>query len=313
MLIVDTNAHLYSEDELKYPPIRDARRPPLETGYLNTLKMLMAQNHVSAVCAVQTYSFYQWDSRYVCDLSQNHDGRIAGICMVDPVDPASPLLLERYVRQSGIRGLRCYPSSDGRLDHEGVRALWAKSAELGIVLTASVTVEKADELANLMSDFPTLPVVLDHCMITTPVRKLEPILASILGLARLPNAYAKLSFLPLGSQEPYPYRDMHEACIAIIAAFGPDRCVWGNSFPCELWSRRSTYAQNLRLFTEELGLDDAVKATILGQTANRLWFNGSLPTHSLADCAEYNDESSSYRRRRVYRIVRHSGTHPKWA
>lgn len=281
MLIVDANAHVYSEDELKYPPIRNARRPPAEAGYLNTLKMLIAQNQVSAACAVQTFSFYQWDCSYVCDLSQSHDKQMACVCMVDPDDPASPLLLDRQVKQFGICGLRCFPSSDGRLHHEGVRALWAKSAELGIVVTASVTVEKADELATLMSDFPMLPVVLDHCMITTPVRELQPILKSILALARFPNAYAKLSFLPLGSEEPYPYRDMHEACIAIIAAFGPDRCVWGNLFPCELWSPRSTYAQNLRIFTEELDLNEAVKASILGQTANRLWFNGSLPGQSV--------------------------------
>ena len=27
---------------------------------------------------------------------------------------------------------------------------------------------------------------------------------------------------------------MHEPCRKIIAAYTPDRCVWGSDFPCEL-------------------------------------------------------------------------------
>jgi L-fuconolactonase len=276
VIIVDTHAHIYANDELAYPPASSPVRPPTEAGTLSSFERLAAENHVSALCAVQPFSFYRWDNRYVCDLSDRHRKLIAGICLLDPDDPSTSLLLESYVKRFGIRGLRSYAASDGRLDDEGVRVLWQKAAELGIAVNACVSADKIDELEAMISSHPTLPVVIDHCMITKPERELAAILKRLLRLARFPHVYAKLSFLPLGSEEPYPYRDMHEPCTKIITAFGPDRCVWGNAFPCQLWSPKSSYAENLHLFTDELGLSERAKACILGETASRLWFNGRL-------------------------------------
>ncbi|MCH7726599.1 MAG: amidohydrolase family protein, partial [Planctomycetes bacterium] len=86
------------------------------------------------------------------------------------------------------------------------------------------------------------------------------------------KVHAKLTFIPTGTAEPYPCRDMHDACRAIIDAFGPERSVWGSDFPCELWCPKVTYAQHLQIFTRELGLDEKTKKSVLGETAHRLWF-----------------------------------------
>jgi predicted TIM-barrel fold metal-dependent hydrolase len=92
------------------------------------------------------------------------------------------------------------------------------------------------------------------------------------ALAGLSNLHAKLTFIPTGSAEQYPCQDLHEACHEVIEAFSPDRCVWGSNFPCELWCPEITYAQHLRIFTHELGLDEETKKAVLGGTAARLWF-----------------------------------------
>jgi len=81
-----------------------------------------------------------------------------------------------------------------------------------------------------------------------------------------------LSYLVTGSAEEYPFRDMHPSCKQIIQAFGPDRCIWGSDFPCELWCLKATYQQHLQVFTKELGLDEETKQKILGTTPKRLWF-----------------------------------------
>jgi predicted TIM-barrel fold metal-dependent hydrolase len=94
----------------------------------------------------------------------------------------------------------------------------------------------------------------------------------MLRLSRFPNIYAKLSCVVTGSAESYPFRDMHEPCRKIIAAFGPDRCIWGSDFPCELWCPQATYSQHLRVFTHEMNLDVESKRWILGETARRLYF-----------------------------------------
>ena len=67
---------------------------------------------------------------------------------------------------------------------------------------------------------------------------------------------------------------MHGPLRQVIGYFGPDRCVWGSNFPNALWSKGTMYAQNLTLFTEELGLSNGEQEAILGGTAMGLWFGG---------------------------------------
>ena len=69
---------------------------------------------------------------------------------------------------------------------------------------------------------------------------------------------------------------MHQACLKVIDAFGPERCVWGSDFPSKLWKPKVSYAEHLKIFTEVLSLTDADREQILGQTARRLWFAGRL-------------------------------------
>ena len=98
------------------------------------------------------------------------------------------------------------------------------------------------------------------------------------ALAALPTVHAKLSFIPTGSAEEYPFRDMHPPCLDVIKAFGPERCVWGSDFPCELWCPKVTYAKHLRIFTHELGLDAATKRQILCETPRKLGFGDRKST-----------------------------------
>ena len=69
---------------------------------------------------------------------------------------------------------------------------------------------------------------------------------------------------------------MHDACLEVIEGFGPERCVWGSDFPCELWTPKVSYAEHLKIFSEVLPLKSADRQQILGETANRLWFTGRL-------------------------------------
>jgi predicted TIM-barrel fold metal-dependent hydrolase len=68
---------------------------------------------------------------------------------------------------------------------------------------------------------------------------------------------------------------MHEPLKRAIEYFGPERCAWGACFPNARWTKGTSYRQNLKLFTEELGLSQAEQEAILGTTALRLWFPGA--------------------------------------
>lgn len=273
-LVIDTHAHIYSEDETHYPPVAKPLRPPGISGWVASLERLAKQNGVAGVCIVQTSTFYGWDNRFICETAARTGEWTAGVTTLDPEDPRSTGLIREFVKKYDIRALRSIPGKDGRMDSPGVQALWKTCSELGITVNVLCGRSNTDALARMLEKFPGQRVVIDHCLNLRAGRDRDAVLADLLRLSKYANAHAKLTFLPTGSAEPYPFRDMHEPCRRIIAAFSADRCIWGSDFPCELWTPKSSYAQNLRLFTEELGLEAAVKEAILGKTAKGLYFRG---------------------------------------
>ena len=272
LLIIDCHAHIYGEDEKKYPTIESPYRPPEGKGTVPHLQQEMRAAGVRLVTAIQTSTFYRWDNRFTADTARNNAESMVAVVTLNPDDPASSEKLRKYVAQSNVRGMRSIPARNGKLDDPGVDKLWTTAEDLGIVINVLVNRDKRPELEKLLLRHPRLRVVIDHCLGLAAGPTLEPTLADMLALAAYPNTHAKLTFIPTGSAQPFPCRDMHDACRAIIAAYGPGRCVWGSDFPCELWCPKVSYRQHLQIFTDELGLDRATQKSVLGETAQRLWF-----------------------------------------
>jgi predicted TIM-barrel fold metal-dependent hydrolase len=155
-----------------------------------------------------------------------------------------------------------------------VRSLWKTALDHGLVINVLVNRDKTEELDRMLAAFARLNVVLDHCMNLKAGPDGEPILRDVLRLARHKNLHAKCTFIPTGSSTGYPCADMHSRAMEVIKAYGPERCVWGSDFPCELWTPKVSYAEHLRIFTKDLPLSDAQRAAVLGETARRLWFSG---------------------------------------
>jgi len=270
--VIDCHAHIYSPDEQKYPTIEKPYRPPVGTGTVEHLRRVMRESGVRYVTAIQTSTFYKWDNRFTADASRDNKDFMAGVCTLDPDDPASPELLRKYAESFNIRGMRSIPAKSGRLDDPGVAALWKTAEELGIVINVLVNADKRSEIEALVARHPQLNVVIDHCLNVKAGPDLDNTLQTMTALANLPTLHAKLSFIPTGSAEEFPFRDMHAPCRQIVDAYGPQRCVWGSDFPCELWCPKVTYAQHLQIFTTELGLAPAAQRAILWETPKRLWF-----------------------------------------
>ena len=111
-----------------------------------------------------------------------------------------------------------------------------------------------------------------HCMDLKPGSALEPGLKAVLELSRFRNLNPKLDFIGTGTARPFPCEDLHEPCLKIVDAYGPERRVWASSFPNHLWTPKLTYSEHLRIFTEVLPLKSEARRSILGETARRLWF-----------------------------------------
>ncbi len=272
-VIIDCHAHLYHEDEKAYPPIEKPYRPPAGTGTVAHLRREMKAAGVTSVVAIHTFTFYGWDNRLIADACRDNRDVGTGVCLLDPDDPNSVRVLERYVKESNIRGLRFTNNKKaGLLDEPGNSALLATCQRLGITANVLTNRDSRPQIESLAGRYPKLNIVIDHALNLVAGETYEAILNDLLAMARFPNLHAKLSHVVTGSKQEYPFTDMHESCRKIIQAYGPERCLWGSDFPCELWCPKATYSQHLRVFTHELGLDEKTKRQILGETPRRLWF-----------------------------------------
>lgn len=281
MEIIDTHAHIYSEDLAHYPLMPDPYLPPPGTGTAGHLHAEMERNGVGRVVLVHTFTAYRWDNRLLADATRAWSEFATGVCALNPDDPTSPDLLETYFREYGVRGLRVFPVGTGP-EQSGPRSfelpghlqLWEQCAQLGMVVCALIHAGEIETLKGYLRRFPDVPVVLDHCANLSAADAPDGVnLQTVLSLAQFPNVFPKVTFVATGSGAPYPFLDTLPLAGRIIREFGAERCMWGSDFPTELWIPNTDYAGHLRLFTEELGLTTAEQAALLGGTARRLWFS----------------------------------------
>ena len=274
MNIIDAHPHIYSSDRQKYPTIDDAWNPG-EPATAEDLKAKMDDASVVKAVFIQTSTFYAHDNRYVMDSVRKHSEWATGVVTLSPDDSQHIEVLEDAVANYSVRGLRGTSDQNGEIGSPNVRRLWSKARDLGITVNCMVMddLERLYEIELMARQLDDLNIVIDHCFMLNTIRKTEETLQSLERLSNLPNVNAKLTSGTHGSARIYPHEDMHTPLKRVIEAFTPQRCVWGSNFPNALWSKGTTYAQNLSLFTDEIGLSQTDKEAILSKTAERLWFS----------------------------------------
>ncbi len=275
VLIVDTHAHIYHADEDVYPMKEDPLRPPQGTGTVEHLQKEMSGSGVERTVLVQTGSAYGWDNRLLAETASSNPGWSTGVCTLDPASHETATQLEGLMSGSSVRGIRMEPTKSRypMLYHPGATQVWEIVRRLDTVVCAHIRSRFLRQLSDLLARFPEVPVVLDHAAYPEAAEGVDSeTVQGVLELARFRNLHVKLTFAVTGSDEDYPFRDTHPILKRLIEAFGPDRCMWGSDFPCELWLKKATYAEHLALFTDELGLSPAEQDAILGGTAMQVWF-----------------------------------------
>ena len=108
------------------------------------------------------------------------------------------------------------------------------------------------KVAEVAQRHPNFKLILDHLGRpsggTTPQPERWANLPEVLALAKYPNVAMKATGAPSYSDQPYPFRDIHDNLHRLYDAFGPARCFWGTDItrmPCP-------WRQCVTLFTEEL-------------------------------------------------------------
>ncbi|MEE4544601.1 amidohydrolase family protein [Streptomyces sp. V4-01] len=271
---IDAHHHLWDLARRPQPwLVGEALHPIDRTFRLDELRPLLAAHSVEATVVVQSSSSLE-ETRELLDVAARSQGLIAGVVgWADLTDPALPEVLASLAEPSAgpLVGIRHQVQDEAdpawltRSDvHAGLRAV----AAAGLVYDLLVTPAQLDAAVRTVRALPEVRFVLDHGG-KPPLAsgEWEPWAGQVAALAELPNVACKLSGLVTEADwEGWRPQDVLPAARHLLAAFGPDRLMYGSDWPvCTL---AGGYADVYALAEQAIAsLDPAGRAAVLGGTA----------------------------------------------
>ena len=269
--VIDSHTHVLSADHDRYPVTPGIgeeqswhREHPVDVegllGYADAVG-------VRALALVQALSCHGYDNRYVLDSARAHPGRTVAIGAVRPDDPHAVESLRRDVIDGGARGVRVFAvgGTTTPLDHPDVRAIVATAGDLDIPVVLLINASQVPSVLDLVSTFPAVRFVLDHCGFADLGGDASfDRAAALFALAESRNLHLKVSSMTLRSTE-------HPEALwtALAARFGSERLMWGSDYP---HTHEPNYAALVELARDTTaGLTERARADVLAGTARRLW------------------------------------------
>lgn len=245
MLIVDSQVHLWQEDDPEAKP-RHGDRPYAAADALAEMRTA----GVDRALLIPPY-WVGFDNDYCVDAAARHPDRFRVMGRFD-VTARDDQAVARWLAQPSMAGMRLTLHTPGlRPCVAGARAdwFWAAAQQAGIPIMVYAPGELAG-IARIASDFPELKLAIDHMGVARGGKDEGAFghLDELLAMATLPNVAIKLTTVPIYSSEPFPHPRLHPVLRAMFDAFGPRRLFWGSDLtrlPCSL-------RVAIDLFTEEL-------------------------------------------------------------
>jgi len=237
-MIVEWNVHIFSPDLEGYPfhpqaayrP--DVSRQPADPlgGYLER----MEEEGIDRAVIVHPEP-YGDDHRLALECLEREPERLRGTSLFYPRDPDAPRKLEALVarepkivatRFHAHRGKELYLDS---FADPGVRALWEKAVELGLIVELHIGPNYAVQVAEALRAYPETTALIDH--LAEPHMGDAVEYAHVLDLAAFARVHMKLSGLNHFAKDGPLYLSARPFTRRVIEAFGPDRMVWGSGTP----------------------------------------------------------------------------------
>lgn len=286
MKLFDTHTHVISPDAARYPvdPIGGrqsewSRARPVDADGL--LRAMDAAGIEQAV-VVQASTVYGHDNRYVADTVRAHRDRLVGVYSLDAM-AADAVERIAYWQEQGLHGFRLFttgstmPGQGDWLGHPDSYPAWAHAEAHGIPVCLQMTMEGLPVLRDLLTRFPRVNVLLDHCA-RPPLADGAPYAAAqgLLDMAAFPGVHLKLTnrTLAAAAEGASTAADFLQV---IVAAFGASRIAWGSNFP----AAAGTLPGLATLARQVLAaLPDGQRAAIFNGTARGLY-----PFQAQADAA----------------------------
>ncbi len=237
----------------------------------------MDRNGVDQAVLIQMMG--QYDNRYQVDCVRRYPGRFAPVVLVDVQQPAAADELSRLA-DDGASGVRL--TANTRSPGADPLAIWRAAERLRLpVSCAGAAADFASEgFAALLEALPQLAVVIEHLGSLGQPRgnpAAPETAARVMALARFANVTMKITGLgefsrrAMPVQQPSPFEQpVPDLLQQAIAAFGPERLMWGSDYPPV--SAREGYANALRWPREQLAhLGPPACDAVFGGTALRVF------------------------------------------
>jgi predicted TIM-barrel fold metal-dependent hydrolase len=266
--LIDSHVHVWQTDP-RFPFAPGAKVPPNIDASPSTLLEKMRSNGISKTVLIQVIH-YKWDNRFLVATLRAHPGKFAGVCRVDPQDPAAPDHLSYWTEQ-GCRGVRLSPAADASGDW--IRGplmppLWTRCEDLEVPMTLLLPVSRLPDIVPLLDKFPGLTTVIDH-MADCPVDDAQGF-QLLQSLARYPRLYAKVSHPWSLSRLPYPYPDVTAMIARLRDAYGANRLMWGTDWPIK--PELLSYERRVALYRDHLPfLSKPERRQLLAGTVTHVW------------------------------------------
>jgi predicted TIM-barrel fold metal-dependent hydrolase len=222
-----------------------------------------------------TSAVYGGDNSYPLEAAARHPDRFG---VVGRVDPAAADLEETVAgwRERGLLGIRLIIGSDAEratLRSGGFDRLF-RACSTHAVPICVFPPGILSELAPLAESLPGLSLVIDHLGLSQPPlmdAEADPFgrLPELLALARHPNVAVKLTALPVLSSEPFPFLDLWPHLHRVLAAFGPERVIWGSD--ATRTAGLHSYEEAVAYIRDSAELSAADKELILGASLRRIF------------------------------------------
>jgi predicted TIM-barrel fold metal-dependent hydrolase len=215
-----------------------------------------------------------FDNSLILDLARADPARFAGVCAVDPNDPAAGSRLEHWAER-GCRGVRLRPlkrDEEGAFESRGDQPVWEAAQRHGLVVSVYAGRRHLPAIRRLAERFPDVDVVIDHMAQPDPeAGATAPGWSELLSLAAFPRVHVKVSGFYYFTREEYPYRGCRGLLESLRETFGAGRLLWGSDYPHTLL--RSGYARSVHLPARALpDLQRGELAAIMGGTARALYW-----------------------------------------
>jgi predicted TIM-barrel fold metal-dependent hydrolase len=237
-MLIEWNAHMFSRDQARYPFHPQAAYVPREAMLaadpLGDYLARMAAEGIDRAVLVQPEP-YGDDHALVLDCLSREPERLRGTAFFYPKDPGAPQkLVALGWREPRIVAMRfhAHRGKEHYLDSftdAGVRALWHRAADLGLIIELHIGPSYAADVAAALRLYPRIPVLIDH--LAEPKLGTPEEFEDVLALAAFDNVYMKLSGLGHFAKDAPRYEDALPLTRRVIDAFGPDRLVWGDGSP----------------------------------------------------------------------------------